>query len=366
MENIQLLDCTLRDGGRVINCAFHDEQTTGLIERMMQAKIDIIEVGFLRSPLEYKGNSTFFGTVQQAERLLPKNTQQQFALFVDYGLYDIDQLSPNHSAFQWGIRYGFTKMNFLQSRENLKREMLLIKEKGYRLYFQGVNTVGYTDKELLDLIDLANEVVPYSFGIVDTYGSMYSEDLERLFRLVEFNLNSNVTIGFHGHNNIQMAFALTQDVINLCRGQRNLVIDATLDGMGKCAGNHNTELITNYLNQKLGKTYGLDCLLDAIDEYIDVFKYEGKWGYSIPAFMAGIYRVHPNNVIYLTSKIRLNTKDIRKMLSMIEEPKRQRYDYDNIQNIYKRYFATPLWIKNVRINLRISTGNWKNIYGALR
>lgn len=341
MKEIQILDCTLRDGGRVIDCAFRDEQTTGLIKRLMQAQIDIIEVGFLRNVMDFHGNSTFFGTIEQVEQILPPNTGQQFALFIDHGMYDIEKLTPCKQEFCLGIRYGFTRTNFQQSLDTIKREMLQIKEKGYRLYFQGVNTVGYADKELLDLIALANEVVPYSFGIVDTYGSMYSEDLERLLPLVEFNLNSNIAIAFHGHNNMQMAFALAQDVIRLCRGRRNLVIDATLDGMGKCAGNLNTELITNYLNQKCGKGYDLDCLLDTIDEYIDVFKHKEIWGYSIPSFMAGIYRAHPNNIIYLTRKFRLSTKDIRKILSLIEEPIRQRYDYDNIQNIYKSYFAAP-------------------------
>lgn len=339
MKQIQVLDCTLRDGGRVIDCAFRDDQIAGVIKRLMQAEIDIIEVGFLRNHLEYHGNSTFFGTVEQVERFLPSGTQQQFTLFVDHGMFEIDKLAPRRQGLQLGIRYGFTKNDFLQSRDAIKREMMQIKEKGYRLYFQSVNTAGYTDKELLEIIALANEVVPYSFGLVDTYGAMYEEDLERLFSLVNFNLNKNVLIDFHGHNNSQLAFALAQKAAKLCQGQRKLIIDATLDGMGKCAGNLNTELIANYLNQKYKQDYGFDYLLDAIDEYIELFKQEKFWGYSIPAFMAGIYKSHPNNVIYLTNKFRLSTKDIRKMLALIDEDKRQRYDYDNIQRIYKNYFS---------------------------
>lgn len=340
-NNLKLLDATLRDGGRIINCAFHNEQITGILKRLMQAKVEIIELGFLRNG-DYKGNSTFFTEIHQIEPFLPKNTEQEFAVFIDYGLYDIEKLPPRNPDYQIGIRYGFTKKQFQEIPEILKSEMLQIKDKGYRLYFQGVNTIGYSDKELLDLITLANEVVPYSFGIVDTYGAMFQDDLSHIFPLVDFNLNSTIAIDFHGHNNMQMAFALSQEMIKLCQGRRELIIDATLDGMGKCAGNLNTELIVHYLNQKQMKNYEFDYLLDAIDEYIYSIKQLNPWGYSIPAFMAGIYKAHPNNVIYLTDKFRIATKDIRKILSMIEEDKRQRYDYDNIQAIYKNYFASPV------------------------
>ena len=337
MKGIQILDCTLRDGGRIINCAFPDTETLGLLEGFSRANIDIVEIGFLRDIDDYQGNSTFFGKIEQAERLV-QGSDRQYTLFIDYGMYDISKL-PLCTGAITGIRFGFTKKDFLNKRDAVKREMLSIKEKGYQLFFQGVNTVGYTDQEMLELIALANEVTPNAFGIVDTYGSMYKEDIRRLFTLVDFNLNSNVAIDFHGHNNIQMAFALAQEAIDLCQGKRNLIIDATLDGMGKCAGNLNTELIVHYLNQKKNTDYEFDCLLDAIDEYISKYKEQEAWGYSIPSFMAGIYKSHPNNVIYLTNKFRISTKDIRKMLSLIDEPTRQRYDYDNIQRIYKEYFT---------------------------
>lgn len=339
MADIKVLDCTLRDGGRVIDCAFKDEQITGIVKRLMQARIDLIEIGFLRDSPGGQSDTTFFSSIEQIEQIIPFDQGQKFTIFIDHGMYCIDRLSPCKEGRSIGIRYGFTKSNFENSRDTLKREMLQIKQKGYQLYFQGVNTVGYTDQELLDLITLANEVVPNSFAIVDTYGAMYQEDLERIFSLVDYNLNRAIDIDFHAHNNMQMAFALAQQCIKLCQGKRRLIVDATLDGMGKCAGNLNTELIVNYLNEKCAHTYQFDYLLDAIDEYIDEFRRKSPWGYTIPAFMAGIYRAHPNNVIYLTNKFRISTKDIRKILSLIDEKTRQRYDYDNIQRIYRNYFS---------------------------
>lgn len=338
---IEILDCTLRDGGRPIDCAFQDSQICGIAGRLHRAGIDIIEIGFLREKVTWSGNSTFFRWMEQAESLLPEGKSQRYTFFIDHGYYQIEDLPAASSKVNWGIRYGFTKKNFSENRGVLKKEMLEIREKGYPLYLQCVNTVGYSTTELLELIALANEVLPLSFGIVDTYGSMYQDDLDRIFSLVDSELSSEIGLDFHGHNNMQLAFALAQRCIKLCQGRRRLIIDSTLEGMGKCAGNLGTELVAHYLNQKLGGDYGFDQLLDAADEFIGGYKQTVSWGYSLPAFMVGIYRAHPNNVIYLTDKFRLSSKDIRKILSMIEEPKRQRYDYANIQRIYKSYFMTP-------------------------
>ncbi len=65
--NIYVLDCTLRDGGRIIDCQFEDQDILDISERLSKSGIDFVEVGFLRDwhNVEYKGNSTFFTSVEQ-------------------------------------------------------------------------------------------------------------------------------------------------------------------------------------------------------------------------------------------------------------------------------------------------------------
>lgn len=86
----------------------------------------------------------------------------------------------------------------------------------------------------------------------------------------------------------------------------------------------------------------MDLVLDVIDEYLYDIKKNSFWGYSIPAFMAGIYKAHPNNVTYLSEKFRLRTKDIKHIIARIDEKKRQTYDYDNIQKIYIEYSSNKI------------------------
>lgn len=340
MKNIKILDCTLRDGGRIIDCQFEDNIIVELTKNITEANIDIIEMGFLRDTklVEYHGNSTFFTSTAQFEPFLPQNRRNaMYTAFIDFDMYDFSKLEQCDGKSVTGIRVGFTKKQFTHQYEELKRSLFRVKEQGYALFIQGVNTLAYSDRELLDVIDLVNEVEPYSYGIVDTYGGMYLDDMVHSYNLIEHNLAPNICIDIHSHNNFQLSFAFAQEIIRLANDKRQIILDATLNGMGKCAGNLNTELIADFLARKKNYDYDTDMILDAIDRYLYPIKKSCEWGYSIPAFMAGIYKAHPNNIIYLTEKYRLNSKDIKYIISGIDGETRQRYDYENIQEVYKNY-----------------------------
>lgn len=340
MKNVQVLDCTLRDGGRIIDCKFEDNTIAEMARDLTNANIDIVEMGFLRDheSVQYQGNSTFFTETAQIQPFIPKDRKAtMFVAFIDFNMYDFSFLEPCDGKSITGIRVGFTKTQFENQYDELKKYLLKVKQQGYTLFVQGVNSLAYSDRELLDLIDLINEVSPYSYGVVDTYGAMYLDDIVHFYNLVDYNLNSDICIDVHSHNNFQSSFAFAQEIIRLADGKRKIILDATLNGMGKCAGNLNTELIVDYLVRKKNYDYDTDMILDAIDRYLYPLRKEYSWGYSIPAFMAGIYKAHPNNVIYLTEKYRLNSKDIKYIISGIEEQTRQKYDYDNIQRVYREY-----------------------------
>lgn len=344
-KNVKVLDCTLRDGGRIIDCKFPDRDISDITTRLTESNIDIIELGFLRDwrKVKYSGNSTFFTSVEQISKFIPLTKKNaKYVAFVDYGMFDFNSLSPYDGTSIDGIRVGFTKNDFINNRDDIIDCLNIVKQKGYMLFVQGVNSLGYSDAELLDLIKLINKVHPAAFGIVDTYGAMYVDDVRRIYGLVDHNMLDDISIDFHSHNNFQLSFAFAQEIIELSKGVRNIVIDSTLNGMGKCAGNLNTELIVDYLVRKRGYNYGFDELLDIIDEYMYSIKRTSSWGYSIPSMMAGVYKSHPNNVIYLTEKYRLATKDIKHIMSMIDPELRQRYDYNNIQRLYHEYNHTKV------------------------
>ena len=346
MKQIRVLDCTLRDGGRIIDCKFKDNDTMDIITRLAKAKIDVIEVGFLRDPqkVQYKGDSTFFTRISQVNKLIDKSGvdyDASYVVFIDYSMFDFSTLESYQGKGINGIRVGFTKNDYIKDSDNLIKALNLVKSLGYELYVQGVNSLAYSDKEFLNVISMVNDTHPDVFAIVDTYGAMYLDDLDHIFSLTNKNLNPEISIAFHSHNNYQLSFALAQEFIRLGKeSSRNIVIDSTLDGMGKCSGNLNTELIVDFLIRKLNYKYDFEAILDIIDDYMYNIKKQYSWGYSIPSMMAAVYQAHPNNVIYLTEKYRLATKDIKRILSMIPDDIRKSYDYDLISELYVKYNHT--------------------------
>lgn len=361
MKNVKILDCTLRDGGRIINCVFPDADIKDISYRLAASNIDIIEVGFLRDAkkVDYQGKSTFFTDVDQIRPFVDRTKSTKYVAFIDFELYDWNTLKPFDGTSIDGVRVGWTKRSFATQKEEIVQRLKEVKAKGYMLYIQGVNILGYTDRELLDILDFVNEIQPSGFGIVDTYGAMYVDDLDRIYTMVDHNLDEDICIDFHSHNNYQLSFAFAQEIIRLSNGKRQIIIDGTLHGMGKVAGNLNTELIVDYLVRKRNYDYNFDAILDLIDDYIKPIQLQHTWGYSVPALMAGIYKSHPNNVIYLTEKFRLATKDIKYIISMIDPQLRMRYDYDNIQRLYQEYNHTKVddheALQNLQLRLKGKT-----------
>lgn len=342
MNKVSILDCTLRDGLRITDCKFLDHDIKLLLNNLSFSGIEYIEIGFLRSKDRhvYKGNSTFFNSVDQIEQFIPKKSSAKYLAFVDYSMFDFKTLQRCNNKSITGIRVGFTKRDYLSEMNKVIKDFQDVKKKGYKLFIQGVNSLSYTAEELLDICRIVNKVKPYSFGIVDTYGSMGISDLERIYNIIDNNINENICIDFHSHNNHQLSFALAQAVIdinNRKKKKRKIIIDSTLNGIGKCAGNLNTELIVDFLNNAYARNYNFDLILDSIDEYISPIGVNQHWGYSIPALIGSKNNVHPNNVIYLCEKFRLSCKDIKNIVSMIKPDKKHFYDYVYLENLYYEY-----------------------------
>ena len=336
MKRVNILDCTLRDGAYLIDGQFGNTAIKGCIRGLTESGVDVIECGFLKDE-PHKNGTTIFNNAKQIKPFLPEERKQaSYVCLADYSRYSIEQLEPYDGSSIDGVRACF----FKSERYDVISFCHEIVDKGYKLYVQPVDILGYTDSELLELIEMINNLEPYAFSIVDTFGSMYREDLQRVFYLVHHNLCANTRIGFHSHNNLQMSFSLSQDFIEMSQGLRDVVVDATMAGMGRGAGNTNTELVMQYMNRKFNSGYDIDTILDLIDNYIDGFQNEYEWGYSIPYFLAGSHSAHVNNISYLATKAGIASRDINFLLNRLEATDRKRYDYDLLETTYMEYLNT--------------------------
>lgn len=337
--SIKLLDCTLRDGAYLIDSKFGDEVIKGIIEKLYKAKIDVIECGFLKDEPHEEG-TTIFNCVDEIIPYLPKERfdkedNTSFVVLADYSRYKAKNLKPYDGKSIDGIRECF----FKHEMEGAFKVASIMKKNGYKVYIQPVDILGYTEEELLKLVEKANELSPYAFSIVDTFGSMFKDDLIRVFSFINKRLSKNIKMGFHSHNNMQLSFALCQEFVELSEGNRECVIDSTICGMGRGAGNANTELVANYLNNKFEYNYNLDEILELTDIYMPQIRNMCTWGYSIPYFIAGLHNSHVHNISYLLDKKNIKSKDINKIIKKVEPKIRKKYDYDNLEKLYMEYLS---------------------------
>lgn len=353
VKHTKLLDCTLRDGAYLLDKRFGDDIIKGIIRGLVKAKVDYIEIGFFQDDGFGEGK-TVFKDSKDAGRFVPDNKNGcEFTVLADYSRFSVNNLDKCDGSSIDVVRECFFKHERFDALDACR----VIKEKGYKLFVQPVDILGYTDLELIEFIRLVNEIEPYCFSIVDTFGSMYQEDLHRVFELINHNLSQSCAIGFHSHNNMQLSSALSQEFIRMTAGKRRVVIDGTINGMGRGAGNTPTELVTQYMVSKWGYSYDIDALLDIIDSYMDNIKSRCSWGYTTSNFIAGCYSAHVNNIAFLLKKNSIRSKDIRYILNRIGASARKRYDYELLGKSYMELLDSDINDENTLEKLKTFIGS---------
>lgn len=336
MRHIQALDCTLRDGGYCNDCCFGFENERKIVSGLMEANIDIIECGFFMNTVKYDRDHTRFTSLDQVAQIIPeKRDGKIFVMLADHGKFVPEDLPVCDGTSVDGLRVAFHKKDMIGGLEDCR----IVKEKGYKVFIQAMVSVSYADEEFLDLIRRVNEIEPYAFYIVDSFGMMKKKDLTRLFYMVEHNLKDTIKIGFHSHNNMQLAYSNAQSLVHI-QTNRDLIIDSSVYGMGRGAGNLNTELFVEYLNENADGQYVLKPLLTIIDEILNDFYQRNHWGYSLPNYLSAAHNAHPNYAGYLDDKKTLTVEDMNEIFDMMDEDKRLSYDKDYIEEVYLKYMAT--------------------------
>ena len=330
MTKVKLLDCTLRDGGYVNNWNFGNENITWIFQKLQKASIDIIEVGYIRDKDLFNLDRTVFPDTSSVNTMFDNITKKTLvSVMIDYGACDIKKITPKNNSFIDIIRITFKKDKRDEAIEYCKQ----IKEKGYIVFLQPVSITSYSDKEMLELIEKVNNLQPMALSIVDSYGLMHEEKVIRYFNLMNNNLLPEIGIAYHSHNNFQLAYSNSIRILNIpCK--RSLYFDASLYGMGKSAGNCNTELIAMYLNNNFNKNYNIGEILDIIDIQIMKLTKEYLWGYQLPFYVSALNDCHPNYVNYLFDKNMITVKEINEIVKMIDKNKRLIFDEKYIEELF--------------------------------
>jgi 4-hydroxy 2-oxovalerate aldolase len=340
-KNILLLDATLRDGGQglddLYNNGFSDKyfvegRKHEVISNLEKANVDIIELGTMGPSDKDKSRFAIYQNIEELSRYLPSK-RKDGCMYV--GLYigpdtDVDKIPEWNPSLVEGVR---VILRYSELQKSLDYCAALA-TKGYKVFVQPMLTMRYTDEELDLIINSANMMGAYACYFVDSYGYMEPKDIERLFRYYDARLNSDIKIGYHAHNNMNLAYSNVQHFVNIDT-ERDLIVDSCATGMGQGAGNMQTELLIPYMNEHFGKNYNIEGVLDVCD-YLDTEMIPANlWGYSVTRLLPAVYKTAYKYALVMRNKYHLSFRDMNHIFREMPDELRNRYTQQNVEELLK-------------------------------
>jgi len=336
MGAVKVLDVTLRDGGCVNNFNFGQVYMDKILDAQERSGVDFIELGYLDAKSGTPAGRTQWDTAESISTnlLLRKKPGVEYLAMLDYGKFDVDTLPVRSPTTIDGIRLAFHKKD-IHCIESVGRTIL---NKGYRLFVQPMITLRYSEAELLELITIVNDKLPeaYAFYIVDSFGEMRQNDVARFISEVDRSLAPSVALGFHSHNNLQLSYS-NACVMLQSSLERPIILDCSIMGMGKGAGNLNTELLVGHLNVFYGKHYNVSPLLEVMDTVLNQIRAEYYWGYAPEYFLSSANRCTPSYASFFYNRHQLPIDQVGELLGMIAEDKKISFDMEYAEQLWRDY-----------------------------
>lgn len=287
-DDIKVFDCTIRDGGLMNDHKFDDKVVRGVYEACIEAGIDYMEVGYINSRTQFPTSN--FGPWKHSReedlrRIVGDNdTNLKLSVMADAEKsdYKTDILPKSESVLD--------VIRVACYIHQIPLALDMIKDAHDKGYETGVNVMAVStvqERELDEGIELLAQSEAELVYVVDSFGSMYSEQIEALVeKYLRFCAPSGKQVGIHCHNNRQLAFGNT--IQALIKGANYL--DASFAGLGRGAGNVPMELLLSFLHNP---KYRLRPVLKCLEDHIEPLRASMNWGYDYPYMITGILNEHP-------------------------------------------------------------------------
>lgn len=332
MKSIKILDCTLRDGGYVNDWMFGENEAKDIIRKICSIGVDYIELGFIDNFDTIKNGQIRFTEMNQVRSLFSKK-ECKIAIMVNIGYgYPVTKF-PVHSEDTADLIRVVLWDRMIEPGVNYCKAL---KDKGYEVCVQATHTPQYGRERFEDFVSKYNEVEPVAFYVVDTFGELTKTGLFSYAQIVDDILDQGIRIGYHAHNNMQQAFSNT---IAFCEynWKHDVIVDASVYGMGRGAGNLCLELILKYLNEEYGCKYNIEPLYEVFDDHIKKYYIQEPWGYSFPYMLSAKNGINPNYVKSVSDK-HMRVKHINFLFSeLVKRNEGERFDKNKIDTLIQEF-----------------------------
>lgn len=288
---MSILDCTLRDGGYYTDWDFNSEVVRTYLNSMDNLPIDYIELGYRTKPgNEYIGKFGYCPVylLKQIREL----SKKKLAIMLNEKstkVEDLAQLTKPIKGLVDMVRLAVDPNNMLRAITLAKA----VREQGFEVGFNIMYMSKWDDydgfyEQLQEVNGIADIV-----NMVDSFGGVLPKEVNTIVKKLRRIVSCK--IGFHGHNNLELGLINTLTAID-CGVDS---VDCTILGMGRGAGNLNTELLLAYLNHK-----GLAVDFNALSDVITVFQplhEQYRWGTQLPYMISGANSLPQKEVMALVT-----------------------------------------------------------------
>lgn len=328
MNSVRLLDCTLRDGGYINDWAFGEKAIPDIIKKLIETRVDILELGFLKDE-PYQPSRTVFRDMAQLSGLIaPKKQGVLYAAMIEVvNPIPLELLPPCTKdtvdiirVIVWKTKHTKDGKEVDALQEGFEYCKGIV-ERGYKLCVQPARVDQYSDEEFTAMVRQFGALNPLALYVVDSWGTQYTKQLMHYLDLADKNLPAGIALGYHGHNNMMQAFSVAEQLLER-KLDRDLILDASIYGIGRGAGNLNTELIAKYMNETQNKKYYLAPMMDIFAKYLKKIYQKTPWGYSPGYFMTACYNSNPNYASYYEQEVGLTAFEIGQILETMPEEDR--------------------------------------------
>jgi 4-hydroxy 2-oxovalerate aldolase len=326
MPNFEIMDCTIRDGGYLNNWRFDIKMVREVYRALSKAGVDIVEIGF-RGTEKYFERDKFglwrFTDIDDLKTVIDGINGARVAIMGDFGKLDLDDITDEYRQYVDIIRIASHKNETSRAIKLLEK----IKEKGFKVSLNAMGITSYTDEETDELKRILHTSDIDYLYIADSYGSLMPGQTKRLIET--FKEIPHMKIGFHPHNSLQMAFANTLQAIQSGAN----VVDSTIFGIGRGAGNLQTEVLLSYLQSSMADKYNVIPVLSCIDRFFMNLEVDEPWGYQLPYMLSGIFKCHPYYPKTLVDYRIYSMEDIWNALEIVSRKDPVGFSKDIIQEI---------------------------------
>ncbi|MFC1591908.1 aldolase catalytic domain-containing protein [Thermodesulfobacteriota bacterium] len=292
---IKVFDCTIRDGGLIHNYQFSLDFVKEVYRACCESAVDFVELGKkLEESDEYtreKYGAWNFCDDDDIKKVVDSCECEKppvIACMFDVGRVDIGKLVPADQSPVGMIRTACYVADIDKGIDLAKRS----KDLGYLTTINIMAASAAIENDLIEALGQVNEVkeVDYLY-LVDSFGAFYSEQVSHYLNLYKKHAPKK-ELGFHAHNNQQLGFANTQQAI--IEGVN--MLDATINGIGRGAGNCNLELLLMFLKNP---KFDVKPIYRVIQEEFVPLRKEIEWGFNDIYGISGCLNQHPRQAMKL-------------------------------------------------------------------